>query len=256
MYRLVLFAVHDFIGLDPGHHAAQFLADHFNGMLAANTTQRLQFCGARLIFQDEFPGEIPGLDLSENPLHLLLGLFGDDTRTAGEVAVLGGVGDGITHVGDTAFVHQIDDELEFMQALEIGHLRRIPCLDQRLEAGYAPEMAYFECLHEVKLIVDLIYQGGIANMRYSISNTAEFGDYVSGPRVIDADTKARMKEVLTDIQTGKFVKEWMLESKVGSPRFKALRKAGAAHHIEEVGQKLRDMMPWITENALVDKSKN
>jgi len=101
-----------------------------------------------------------------------------------------------------------------------------------------------------------MYEGGIANMRYSISNTAEYGDYISGPRIIDADVKAHMKEVLTDIQNGTFVKEWMLESKVGSPRFKAMRKAAAAHPIEEVGQKLRDMMPWITEGALVDRSKN
>ena len=124
------------------------------------------------------------------------------------------------------------------------------------EAGYAPEMAYFECLHEVKLIVDLMYEGGIANMRYSISNTAEFGDYVSGPRVIDASVKARMKDVLDDIQSGKFVQDWMMENKVGAPRFKAMRRRSAEHDIEKVGQNLRDMMPWITENALVDKTKN
>jgi ketol-acid reductoisomerase len=117
-------------------------------------------------------------------------------------------------------------------------------------------MAYFECLHEVKLIVDLMYEGGIANMRYSISNTAEFGDYVSGPRVIDASVKARMKEILEDIQSGKFVQDWMMENKVGAPRFKAMRRRSAEHDIEKVGQNLRDMMPWITENALVDKTKN
>ena len=125
-----------------------------------------------------------------------------------------------------------------------------------VEAGYAPEMAYFECVHEVKLIVDLIYEGGIANMRYSVSNTAEYGDYVSGPRVVDESSKARMKEVLDDIQSGRFVSQWMSECRAGQPSFKALRRRGAEHGIEEVGEKLRAMMPWIAENALVDKSKN
>ena len=125
-----------------------------------------------------------------------------------------------------------------------------------VEAGYAPEMAYFECCHEVKLIVDLIYEGGIANMRYSVSNTAEYGDYVIGPRIIDASVKARMKEVLEEIQNGTFVKNWMTENKVGQPNFKALRRINAEHEIEKVGERLRGMMPWIAENALVDKSKN
>jgi ketol-acid reductoisomerase len=125
-----------------------------------------------------------------------------------------------------------------------------------VEAGYAPEMAYFECLHEVKLIVDLMYEGGIANMRYSISNTAEYGDYMSGPRVIDAGVKARMKAVLDDIQSGKFVKGWMLENKAGAPQFKAMRRRAGEHDVEKVGKKLRAMMPWIGQNALVDKSKN
>ena len=125
-----------------------------------------------------------------------------------------------------------------------------------VEAGYAPEMAYFECMHEMKLIVDLIYEGGIANMRYSVSNTAEYGDYVSGPRIIDAGVKERMKGVLDDIQDGTFVRNWMTENKVGQPNFKAMRRRGAEHDIEVVGQRLRAMMPWIAENALVDKAKN
>ena len=116
-----------------------------------------------------------------------------------------------------------------------------------MEAGYAPEMAYFECLHEVKLIVDLIYEGGIANMNYSISNTAEFGEYVSGPRVITDETKAEMKRILKDIQTGKFTSMWMQEFRSGLPRFKATRRLNDAHQIEEVGAKLRAMMPWIKE---------
>ena len=117
-------------------------------------------------------------------------------------------------------------------------------------------MAYFECLHEVKLIVDLIYEGGIANMNYSISNTAEYGEYVTGPRIITSDTKAEMKRVLTDIQSGKFTRDWMLENKVNQTSFKATRARNAAHPIEEVGGRLRDMMPWIKEKALVDKSRN
>ena len=125
-----------------------------------------------------------------------------------------------------------------------------------VEAGYAPEMAYFECLHEVKLIVDLIYEGGIANMRYSVSNTAEYGDLTRGPKVIDPSVKTRMKEILDDIQSGRFTREWMLECASGQSSFKALRRRAAEHPVEEVGARLRGMMPWIAENALVDKSKN
>jgi ketol-acid reductoisomerase len=125
-----------------------------------------------------------------------------------------------------------------------------------VEAGYAPEMAYFECLHEVKLIVDLIYEGGIANMNYSVSNTAEYGEYVSGPRIVTAETKKEMKRVLDDIQSGRFARDWVLENKAGQPAFKAMRARSASHPIEEVGERLRGMMPWIGKNKLVDKSKN
>jgi ketol-acid reductoisomerase len=125
-----------------------------------------------------------------------------------------------------------------------------------VEAGYAPEMAYFECLHEVKLIVDLIYEGGIANMNYSISNTAEYGEYITGPRIITPETKAEMKRVLADIQSGRFARDWMLENKVNQASFKATRRRMAEHDIEVVGEKLRAMMPWIKKNALVDKSRN
>ena len=125
-----------------------------------------------------------------------------------------------------------------------------------MEAGYAPEMAYFECLHEVKLIVDLIYEGGIANMNYSISNTAEYGEYVSGPRIVNADTKAEMKRVLADIQSGRFARDWMLENKVNQTSFKAMRAKMAGHPVEQIGEKLRAMMPWIAKNALVDKARN
>ena len=126
-----------------------------------------------------------------------------------------------------------------------------------VEAGYEPEMAYFECLHEVKLIVDLIYEGGIANMNYSISNTAEYGEYVSGPRILPREeTKRRMREVLEDIQTGRFVSGFMAENAVGQPFFKATRRRNDAHQIEQVGEKLRGMMPWITAGKMVDKSRN
>ena len=125
-----------------------------------------------------------------------------------------------------------------------------------VEAGYAPEMAYFECVHEVKLIVDLIYEGGMANMRYSVSNTAEYGDYVSGSRVVTDESKKAMQGILKDIQTGVFVSNWMNECTAGQPRLKAERRMSGEHGREDVGARLRAMMPWIAENALVDKSKN
>ncbi len=125
-----------------------------------------------------------------------------------------------------------------------------------VEAGYEPEMAYFECVHEVKLIVDLIYEGGLADMRYSVSNTAEYGDYVSGPRIITDETKAEMKRILADIQSGRFTRDWVNECNAGQPSFKAMRRQWAKHPAEEVGAKLRAMMPWLAENKLVDKTKN
>src|SRR3974377_720265 len=128
--------------------------------------------------------------------------------------------------------------------------------DTLVEAGYAPEMAYFECIHEMKLIVDLIYEGGIANMNYSVSNTAEYGEYVSGPRVITPTVREEMKSILADIQSGKFVKDWSRENKVNQASFKAMLAKLARHRAEQVGEKLRDMMPWIKQRALADKSRN
>ena len=125
-----------------------------------------------------------------------------------------------------------------------------------VEAGYQPELAYFECLHEVKLIVDLIYEGGIANMRYSISNTAEYGDYTRGPRIITDETKKEMKRILGEIQKGEFARDWVLENRADQINFKAMRRRNAEHPIEKVGEKLRAMMPWIAANRLVDKAKN
>ncbi len=167
-------------------------------------------------------------------------------------------GGGRAGIIETTFKEECETDLFGEQAVLCGGVTHLikAGFETLVEAGYAPEMAYFECLHEVKLIVDLIYEGGMANMRYSISNTAEYGDYVTGPRIITDETKAEMKRVLDDIQTGRFTRDWMLENKVGTPHFKAKRRLEAEHPIEEVGDKLRGMMPWIKDNALVDKDKN
>ncbi|MGE0629667.1 MAG: ketol-acid reductoisomerase [Hyphomicrobiaceae bacterium] len=168
------------------------------------------------------------------------------------------IGGGRSGIIETTFREECETDLFGEQAVLCGGLVELirSGFETLVEAGYAPEMAYFECLHEVKLIVDLIYEGGIANMNYSISNTAEWGEYMSGPRVITPETKAEMKRILNDIQTGKFTSEWMQECKAGQARFKGIRRLNDAHQIEEVGAKLRGMMPWIKSKALVDKSKN
>ena len=168
------------------------------------------------------------------------------------------IGGGRAGIIETTFREECETDLFGEQAVLCGGLVEMirAGFETLVEAGYAPEMAYFECLHEVKLIVDLIYEGGIANMNYSISNTAEFGEYVTGPRIITPETKAEMKRVLTDIQSGKFTRDWMLENKVNQTSFKATRAKNNAHQIEEVGAKLREMMPWIGANKLVDKEKN
>jgi ketol-acid reductoisomerase len=168
------------------------------------------------------------------------------------------VGGGRAGVIETTFKEECETDLFGEQAVLCGGLVELikAGFETLVEAGYAPEMAYFECLHEVKLIVDLIYEGGIANMNYSISNTAEYGEYVTGPRIITSETKAEMKRVLDDIQTGKFARDWMLENRVNQASFKATRRKLSEHPIEAVGEKLRAMMPWIKANALVDKAKN
>ena len=168
------------------------------------------------------------------------------------------VGGGRAGIIETTFREECETDLFGEQVVLCGGLVELirAGFETLVEAGYAPEMAYFECLHEVKLIVDLIYEGGIANMNYSISNTAEWGEYVSGPRIITSETKAEMKRVLHDIQSGKFTSEWMQEYKGGASRFKATRRLADEHQIEEVGEKLRGMMPWIKAGALVDKAKN
>jgi len=168
------------------------------------------------------------------------------------------VGGGRAGIIETTFKEECETDLFGEQAVLCGGLVELikAGFETLTEAGYAPEMAYFECLHEVKLIVDLIYEGGIANMNYSISNTAEYGEYVTGPRIITPETKAEMKKVLADIQNGIFTRNWMLENKVSQTSFKATRARLAQHPIEEVGEKLRDMMPWIKSKALVDKERN
>jgi len=168
------------------------------------------------------------------------------------------IGGGRSGIIETTFKEECETDLFGEQVVLCGGLVELirAGFETLVEAGYAPEMAYFECLHEVKLIVDLIYEGGIANMNYSVSNTAEFGEYVSGPRIINERTKAEMRKILKDIQTGAFTSEWIRECKAGQPKFKAIRRVNDAHPIEEVGQKLRGMMPWIKAKALVDKTRN
>ena len=191
----------------------------------------------------------------------LIAVQQDATGTAKDIALsyAAAIGGGRSGIIETTFREECETDLFGEQAVLCGGLVELirNGFETLVEAGYAPEMAYFECLHEVKLIVDLIYEGGIANMNYSISNTAEYGEYVSGPRVLPKEeTKRRMKEVLHDIQTGKFVSDWMRECQAGQPAFKAMRRLNDEHPIEEVGEKLRAMMPWITANRLVDKEKN
>jgi ketol-acid reductoisomerase len=174
------------------------------------------------------------------------------------LAYASAIGGGRSGVIETNFREECETDLFGEQVVLCGGLVELirAGFETLVEAGYAPEMAYFECLHEVKLIVDLIYEGGIANMNYSISNTAEYGEYVTGPRIVTAETKAEMKRVLADIQSGRFARDWMLENKVGQPSFKAMRQRAADHPIEAVGGDLRAMMPWIAKNKLVDQSKN
>ena len=168
------------------------------------------------------------------------------------------VGGGKAGIIETTFKDECETDLFGEQTVLCGGLVELikNGFETLTEAGYPPQMAYFETLHEVKLIVDLIYEGGIANMNYSISNTAEYGEYVSGKRVVDGKTKEKMKEVLKDIQSGKFTKQWMDEHKSGQKNFLKMRQDLAKHPIEKVGKELRAMMPWIGKNKLVDKDKN
>jgi ketol-acid reductoisomerase len=190
----------------------------------------------------------------------LIAVFQDKSGKARDIALSYAAANGGTRGGviETTFKEETETDLFGEQVVLCGGLTSLiqAGFETLTEAGYAPEMAYFECLHEVKLIVDLIYEGGIANMRYSISNNAEYGDITRGPRIITEQTKAEMKKILREIQTGQYAKEFILENRAGAPTLNASRRLAAEHDIEVIGGKLRDMMPWIRKNKLVDKAKN
>ncbi|HSD61929.1 MAG TPA: ketol-acid reductoisomerase [Burkholderiales bacterium] len=190
----------------------------------------------------------------------LIAVAQDASGRAREVALsyASAIGAGRSGVIETTFREECETDLFGEQVVLCGGLTALiqAGFETLVDAGYSPEMAYFECLHEVKLIVDLIYEGGIANMRYSISNTAEYGDLTRGPRIITDRTRAEMRKILAEIQSGQFAKEFILENRAGAPTLKAMRRISKAHQIEQVGGKLRDMMPWIKKNKIVDQSKN
>ncbi len=174
------------------------------------------------------------------------------------LAYASAIGGGRAGVLETTFREETETDLFGEQVVLCGGLTSLitAAYDILVEAGYSPELAYFECLHEVKLIVDLIYEGGIANMRYSVSNTAKYGDLTRGPRIINEETQQEMKKILSEIQNGQFAKEWILENRANRPVFNALTKKGESHPIEKVGEDLRAMMPWLKKQRLVDRSKN
>ena len=180
-----------------------------------------------------------------------------DTKAVA-LAYASAIGGGRTGIIETTFKDETETDLFGEQAVLCGGATALveAGFETLVEAGYEPEMAYFECLHELKLIVDLMYEGGIADMRYSISNTAEYGDYVSGPRVINDESKAAMRQILKEIQNGVFAKDFILEGQAGYPRMNAERKNSRASKIEQTGAKLREMMPWISSNKIVDQDKN
>jgi len=190
----------------------------------------------------------------------LIAVFQDASGKAKETALsyASANGGGRSGIIETNFREETETDLFGEQAVLCGGASALvqAGFETLVEAGYAPEMAYFECLHELKLIVDLMYEGGIADMRYSISNTAEYGDYVSGSRIITDETKKEMKRILADIQQGKFAKDFILDNQAGAPVLKAKRRISSEHQIEEVGAKLRSMMPWIKANKIIDKTEN
>ncbi len=198
--------------------------------------------------------------LSGGGVPCLLAIHQDATGNTKDIALAYAKGIGGTKSGviETTFKEETETDLFGEQAVLCGGVSALmqAGFETLIEAGYAPEMAYFECMHEMKLIVDLIYEGGIANMRYSISNTAEYGDFTRGPRIITDETKKEMKKILTEIQTGQFSKEWVLENQAGKPKLNALRRISKDHSSEKVGAKLRSMMSWITKDKMVDKDKN
>jgi ketol-acid reductoisomerase len=190
----------------------------------------------------------------------LIAVYQDASGRARDLALSYAAAIGAARAGviETTFREECETDLFGEQVVLCGGLTALiqAGYETLVDAGYAPEMAYFECLHEVKLIVDLIYEGGLANMRYSVSNTAEYGDFTRGPRIVDERTREEMRRILKEIQSGQFAKEFILENRAGAPTMKAMRRLAAEHDVEKVGAKLRDMMPWIKQNRLVDKSRN
>jgi ketol-acid reductoisomerase len=191
---------------------------------------------------------------------MLIAVHQDSSKKAREMALsyASAIGGGKAGVIETTFQEETETDLFGEQTVLCGGCTALvqAGFEVLTEAGYAPEMAYFECLHELKLIVDLMYEGGIANMRYSISNNAEYGDFTRGPRIITEQTKNEMRKILKEIQTGAYAQEFLLENQTGATKLNAMRRIGRGHPIEVVGEKLRDMMPWIKRNKLVDQSKN
>ncbi len=207
------------------------------------------------------PGHtVRGQYVSGGGVPCLIAIHQDASKNALELGIsyASAIGGGRSGIIQTTFKEECETDLFGEQTVLCGGLTALiqAGFETLVEAGYSPEMAYFECLHEVKLIVDLIYEGGIANMRYSISNTAEYGDLTRGPRIINENTKSEMKKVLAEIQSGKFVRDWILECKSGQLNFKAEKRIQSLKQIEMVGEKLRKMMPWISSNKLVNKKKN
>ena len=190
----------------------------------------------------------------------LIAVFQNASGKAKDIALsyASAIGGGRTGIIETTFKDETETDLFGEQAVLCGGCVELvkAGFETLVDAGYAPEMAYFECLHELKLIVDLMYEGGIANMNYSISNNAEYGEYVTGPKVINDESRKAMKTALHNIQTGEYAKKFIQEGQSNYPEMTAMRRLNAAHQIEQVGEKLRSMMPWITANKLVDKSKN
>lgn len=187
----------------------------------------------------------------------LIAIYQDASGKAKDIALAyaSAIGGGRAGIIETTFKEETETDLFGEQAVLCGGVSALITagFETLVEAGYAPEMAYFECLHELKLIVDLIYEGGISNMRYSVSNTAQYGDLTRGPRIINDSVKAEMKKILKEIQTGEFAKEWILENRAGKPVFNSLTRMGSEHQIEVVGEKLRSMMGWLKKNRLVEK---
>ncbi|MGH6908491.1 MAG: ketol-acid reductoisomerase [Aestuariivirga sp.] len=260
--------------LAPDEHHAALYREHIEGNIKPG--KALAFAhGFNIHFRQIEPR--PDLDVimiaPKGPGHLvrstytqgggvpcLIAIHQDATGQAREIALAyaTAIGGGRAGIIETNFREETETDLFGEQTVLCGGITALiqAGFETLVEAGYSPEMAYFECLHETKLIVDLIYEGGLANMRYSISNTAEYGDFTRGPRVVGAEARKAMKEILQEIQSGQFAREFILENQSGAPMLKAQRRLSREHPIEQVGAKLREMMPWIQANRLVDRSRN